>query len=168
MLSFEFEVARNLAGNEGSAEGRFMVQTNDRIKMARRTGRSVLGYSQKDEETPFIPIVCDEFGYGHELEIDLNYHERFAGLLTFGRSSRNREGVANPLDTHLRIVTRSIGEQRPDFLAAALQASTEGFLARRHFNGQMKKIDGFSGRISLQGESCLLEVDNKSGKIKRP
>jgi hypothetical protein len=165
MTQFEFEVAQNLSGVEGTAEGYFDSDTH--------SGSSgIMKCLFIIEDTPeavsdqCIPIFHDEFGIGSNLGRALvEQRDRIAGILTFGEDETAYASRV-PQQTHLGIVIRELAAEKP-LPAAMLAIPNRGSNGRWKYNSPLVDLHHRFGRITINGEVCIVESDDSVQPLRK-
>lgn len=160
-MYYSFEVAENMAGNEGSVEGYFAVQQKrDGLGMAIIDCQTSL--EDIDPEANILPIVLDEFGSSLMLNRILAQPydiTRLASIASFG-FDRDYLGYPIAQASHFAITCREIGKLRPDFLAPMLVPPTTEALKVWSGQTELRSIHLRFGELSVQGNTCVIQIDD--------
>jgi hypothetical protein len=156
MSSFEFKVAKNMAQNNGLIEGYFAVQS-DYSGVSGKIATCLIRIESSDMDALCIPIVTDEFGVGENLGKFFGLHEQFAGLLTFGEDETQYSSRI-PVQSHMDIMVREIGKERPNFLSALLSKPTPMSNSEWKLSKPLDELHLRYGRVMIKDQACRIEA----------
>ena len=159
MRSFEFQVAKNLSGNEGIVSGRFTV--TELGKPVADCFEVCEWFLQKNrlQHEKILPLILDEhLGFRFIRQMLPQVSNRIGGYVTFGTDRDTAQRV--PIRTHSEIIPADLGRENPDFLAAMLTIPSDG----REVTPEIWQHESLLGdchlrygHIIVAGSTCVIE-----------
>lgn len=157
MASFEYEVAQNLSGIEGTLDGYFAVQSPRNFSLPLYECNHALDEAGLDN--PIIYIAHDEFGMGSAIGSMLaEYEERLGSIVTFGT---DQDRFLNVIDqkSHLAIWARELAESKDNFLMPLLQLPEGQINTTWNHLSPLSEVHLKFGSVTVGDSVCIISVD---------
>jgi hypothetical protein len=160
-MHYSFEIAENMAGNEGSVEGYFAVQ-QEIAGLGMAIVDCQISLEDVNPEANIIPVILDEFGSDLMLSRILAQPydvTRLASIASFG-FDRDHQNYRIAHSSHFAIICRETGKLRPSFLAPLLTPPTTEPLKVWSDKTELRSIHLRFGELSVKGNTCVIQIDD--------